>query len=59
MTVIVTATGLFKCLLNMKKGTFFPKYISQFTCEPEVTWENSFWAALASFEVSVALNPNP
>lgn len=45
--------------LKYEKRHFFPQIISQFTCELEVTRENSFWTALASFEVSVALNPNP
>lgn len=48
MTVIVTATGLFRCLLNMKQtGFFFPKYVLQFTSEPEMTWENVFLGELS------------
>lgn len=49
MTVIVTATGLFRCLLNMKQTAFFfpPKYVSQYTSEPEVTWEDVFLGKLS------------
>lgn len=51
MMVIVTATGLFRCLLNMKQTAFFPffspKYVSQYTSEPEVTWENVFLGKLS------------
>lgn len=48
MTVIVTTTSLFRWLLNVKQAAFvFNKYISQFTSEPKVTWENVFLGKLS------------